>query len=113
MLYTKILVSDIKDMDSLYKLSRTLNDDRLHANTEIIAEKISEMIHKTVPNHLLAEWKFFNSLANLPVLDGLIEFLIERGLLTPPKDGIGAEGCWWERMFRQWRFKCIKISKSK
>lgn len=93
-LYTKILVSDIRDMDSLYKLSRTLNDDRLHANTELIAEKISEMIHKTVPNHLLAEWKFFNSLANMPVLDGLIEFLIERGLLTPPKDGIGAEGCW-------------------
>lgn len=93
-LYTKILVSDIKDMDSLYKLSRTLDDDRLHANTEIIAEKISEMIHKTVPNHLIAEWKFFNSLANMPVLDGLIEFLIEKGLLTPPKDGIGAEGCW-------------------
>ena len=23
-----------------------------------------------------------------------IEYLIEKGVLTPPEDGIGAEGCW-------------------
>ena len=35
-----------------------------------------------------------NSLANLPILDAVVERLIELGLLTPPEDGIGAEGCW-------------------
>ena len=35
-----------------------------------------------------------NSLANLPILDAVVERLIELGLLTHPEDGIGAEGCW-------------------
>lgn len=33
-------------------------------------------------------------LAGLPLFTALVESLIERGLLTPPKDGLGAEGCW-------------------
>jgi len=24
----------------------------------------------------------------------VVECLIEKGILTPPEDGIGAEGCW-------------------
>ena len=35
-----------------------------------------------------------NILAALPILDALVEALIEKGLLVPPENGIGAEGCW-------------------
>ena len=38
--------------------------------------------------------RFANVLANSPVLDAVVECLIEKGVLTPPEDGIGAEGCW-------------------
>jgi hypothetical protein len=30
----------------------------------------------------------------MPILDSVVEYLIEKGILTPPEDGIGAEGCW-------------------
>lgn len=61
---------------------------------EKVAEKIASMIHRTVPEYLFAEWRFFNRLANMPVLDNVVETLIERNILIPPEDGLGAEGCW-------------------
>lgn len=51
-------------------------------------------IRRTLPAHLLCEWEQANMLAGLPLFTALVESLIERGLLTPPKDGLGAEGCW-------------------
>lgn len=94
MLYTKILVSNMKDMDRLFDLSKKLNDGYFNVAAEIVAEKIADMIRSTVPEYLLAEWEFFNRLANMPVLDNLVEVLIEKNILIPPEDGIGAEGCW-------------------
>lgn len=94
MLYTKILVSDMKDQDRLFALSEKLNDGCFDAEAEIVAGKIADMIRKTVPEYLLAEWSFFNNLANIPVLDNVVEDLIQRNILIPPEDGIGAEGCW-------------------
>lgn len=94
MLYTKILVSRMKDKDRLFDLSMKLNDGCWDREAKIVADRIADMIHRTVPEHLLCEWKFVNSLASQPVLDNIIEHLIERGVLVPPKDGLGAEGCW-------------------
>lgn len=94
MLFTKILVSEMKDKDRLFSLSRKLNDGCFDTEAEIVAEKIARMIRKTIPEYLLAEWRFFNRLANMPVLDNVVETLIERNILIPPKDGLGAEGCW-------------------
>ena len=94
MLYTKILVNDIKDSARLFKLNKKLADGFLDSEAEIVAGKLADMIRKTVPEYLLGEWAFFNSLAGMPVLDSLVETLIEKKVLTPPEDGIGAEGCW-------------------
>lgn len=94
MLYTKILVHDMKDTDRLFLLSNKLSRGYFEDQAEITAKKISELIRNTVPEYLLGEWRFANILANLPVLDLLVEALIEQGLLVPPGDGIGAEGCW-------------------
>ncbi len=46
------------------------------------------------PEYLWGEWQYANSLANMPVLDAVVECLIEKGLLTPPENGLGAEGCY-------------------
>ena len=37
---------------------------------------------------------YLNDLASMPVLDTVVEELIEKGFLTPPENGLGAEGCW-------------------
>lgn len=94
MLYTKILVSDLKDQPGLFELTMRLNEGFFDREAEIVAGRIAGLIRRTVPEYLLAEWRLFNVLAGLPVLDHLIERLIERGILMPPEDGLGAEGCW-------------------
>ncbi len=94
MLYTKILVSPLSDIDNLFKISNGLRNGYFNAEAESVAAKIAEFIKKSVPEYLQCEWKRANELANLPILDSVVEALIEKGLLTPPENGVGAEGCW-------------------
>ncbi len=98
-LYTKILVNALTDNytlleKDLFKISDGLRDGYFDADAEIVAEKVAALIKKSVPDYLLGEWRLANSLANLPILDAVVECLIEKGVLTPPEDGVGAEGCW-------------------
>ncbi|MGN0403343.1 MAG: hypothetical protein ACI4HQ_13955 [Acetatifactor sp.] len=46
-----------------------------------MAHAFSENVEK------LSELRLANRLANMPVLDSVVEVLIEKGLLTPPEDG--------------------------
>ena len=94
MLYTKILVSALSDRDRLFDISDNLDNGYFNADAEIVAEKVADLIRKSVPDYLLGEWRLANRLAGLPILDGVVECLIEKGVITPPEDGIGAEGCW-------------------
>lgn len=94
MLYTKILVSTLSDSNRLYDISNALREGYFNTDAEVVAEKIADLIRKSVPDYLLGEWRLANTLASLPVIDAVVECLIEKGLLIPPKDGIGAEGCW-------------------
>lgn len=93
-LYTKILVNDAKELDRLFAVSQKLQDGYFQKEAEMLAEKLSGMIRRSVPPYLLPEWSFVNSLAGLPVLDSVVEDFIAKGILVPPEDGIGAEGCW-------------------
>lgn len=94
MLYTKILVSTIKDSERLFAISCGLYKGYFHEEAKVVAKQLAALIKQAVPDYLLGEWRLANRLADLPVLDAVVEALIERGLLTPPEDGIGAEGCW-------------------
>ncbi len=94
MLYTKILVTNIADSDRVFDISRGLRDGYFEKEAEIVAEKLAELIKASLPEYLYNEWVFANVLANIPVLDAVVEHLIEKGILIPPEDGIGAEGCW-------------------
>ncbi|MBR5314625.1 MAG: sigma-70 family RNA polymerase sigma factor [Clostridia bacterium] len=94
MLYTKILVNALSDRDRLFDISNALQNGYFDADAEIVAAKVAELIRKSVPDYLLGEWRLANNLASMPILDAVVECLIEKGVLTPPKDGIGAEGCW-------------------
>ncbi len=94
MLYTKILVNSLSDRERLFDISRGLENGYFDADAEAVAKKIASLIKSSVPDHLIGEWRFANSLANLPILDAVVEHLIEKGVLTPAENGIGAEGCW-------------------
>ena len=93
-LYTKILVHDGKDSDRLFAVTRNLTSEILTKEAEAIAEKMEKLIRKNVPEYLHSEWSFANELASSPIHDALVEALIGRGLLTPPENRLGAEGCW-------------------
>lgn len=92
-LYTKILVNNINDDCKLFDISNRLSKE-FFEEAQYAASNLSALIKKAVPDYLLGEWKYANLLASLPVLDSVVENLIEKGILTPPEDGIGAEGCW-------------------
>ncbi len=96
-LYTKILVNEAKDNSCLFRINDGLYN-AFEEECQIVADKLASLIKKNVPNHLLSEWRFANQLANMPVLDSVVESLIEQGILIPPEDGIGAEGCWMSVM---------------
>ena len=93
-LYTKILACKQEDRENLFRISHGLDNEGFEEYAEAVAEKLAQLIRESIPAHLLGEWRFANSLANMPILDSVIECLIEKRLLTPPENGVGAEGCW-------------------
>ncbi len=93
-LYTKILVNNLSDSKHLFEITKELTKDYFDESAKKVAADIAELISDNVPEHLLGEWELVNSLANIPVLDSLADILIGKGMLIPPKNYIGAEGCW-------------------
>ncbi len=94
MLYTKILVSNVDDRKDLFASSSKLEGELPEIPIASIADRIADLIKKSIPEHLWGEWECANLLAALPILDALVEILIDNGILTPSENGIGAEGCW-------------------
>lgn len=94
MLYTKLLTVEGKDWERLFEISDRLENGYFEKEAEAVAEKMAALIRKHIPEYLHREWRFANIVANIPVLDTVVEGLIERGILTPPENGVGAEGCW-------------------
>ena len=93
-LYTKILVSAMEDAERIFDISNRLTKGYFEKEAGAVAEKVADLIKRSVPDYLLGEWSFANSLASMPILDSVVEVLIEKGILTPPENGLGAEGCW-------------------
>lgn len=93
MLYTKFLVALEKDCGQEAEITEKLSEF-FSEEAEKIAARIAEFVRKKIPEHLRGDYMYLNFLASLPVLDTLVESLIDKGLLTPPENGIGAEGVW-------------------
>lgn len=92
-LYTKFLVTTIEDQARMFQLNDGLKES-FRQEAERMADILSAALRRYLPAHLLPDYRYANSLAAMPVLDTLVEDLIGRGLLVPPKNGIGAEGMW-------------------
>ena len=61
---------------------------------DTVASKVAGFVCKNIPERLWGDYIYANMLANIPCIDSLVDSLIEQGLLTPPENGVGAEGCW-------------------
>lgn len=92
-LYTKILVTE-GEYDSSERAISYRFGDELAAEAEQIATEVASFIRKNLPAHLLEDYWLVNDLASLTLVDTLIDALVEKGLMTPPENGIGAEGVW-------------------
>lgn len=93
MLYTKILVCDMDDWMELTKLNDGLIQE-YKPEVDAVAAEIAALIKKYVPEHILGDYKRANGLAAMPILDSLIDALIDKEFMTAPENGVGAEGCW-------------------
>ena len=93
MLYTKFLVLEGKDRDRLFDISNGLKEVLLE-DAKQIAKELAVLIPKIVPEHLMSEYTFANGIAEMPLLNVLVDEMIEKGMLVLPENGIGAEGCW-------------------
>lgn len=93
-LYTKFLVHKEEDSHSLFNTTNLLYPLMPEEIVNSIASKVSQFVRQNIPEHLLGDYLYVNRLANMPVLDTLVEALIDKGIFTPPENGIGAEGLW-------------------
>ena len=94
LLYTKFLVHKEEDSHSLFNTTNLLYPLMPEEIVNSIASKVSQFVRQNIPEHLLGDYLYVNRLANMPVLDTLVEALIDKGIFTPPENGIGAEGLW-------------------
>ena len=92
-LYTKILTFEIKEKEEIYSINNKITPE-LEILTDKIAKEIHKLIEEIVPDYLMNEYAFVNMIAGIPIIDLVVEALIDKGYLVPPKDKIGAEGCW-------------------
>lgn len=93
MLYTKFLVLEKKDREHLFQISSGLKKVLLE-DAKQIAKELATLIPKFVSEHLMEEYMFANDIASVPLLNTLVEEMIQKGMLVSPENGIGAEGCW-------------------
>lgn len=93
-LYTKILVNDFSSNDQLFSITQQLQNGYFDKDAEKVAQRIAELIKKKLPDYLQNEWNFANGIASLPLIDLIVENMIARGILIPPENKLGAEGCW-------------------
>ncbi len=95
MLYTKFLVTDYTAYMTDDNRDNVSLIDRLAPAAAEIAEVLSGKLRRMLPAHLLTEYPYANDIAGVAVCDSIIETLIARGMLVPPKKNRrGAEGLW-------------------
>ncbi len=92
----KIVVIEKKNEGKFRSLANELTCD-MNEITEKIAVELAGFIKKHIPEHLKNEYEMYARLiAGVGAQDALIEECIKEKILTPPVNGVGAEGCLME-----------------
>ncbi len=92
-LYTRILVMDGEGRRTVF-----LADDDIKETIRPLARQaagdMAAWIRKVVPAHLLGDYSLLMYEVCAGIFTSLLPSLVERGILTLPEGGLGAEGCW-------------------
>lgn len=92
-LYTKILVMERKDAERVYLIDHDLRE-QIRPIAEEVAEQTAAWLRSVLPEHQLADYLKFTSLASSGVPTAVLADLCQHCLLEIPEGGLGAEGCW-------------------
>ncbi len=68
----------------------------IQMETDQIARRLGDYLNGVLPAHLLSDWEMGVGLAMLPMEEKVLDILVERGVLIPEADGIGAVGCFMQ-----------------
>jgi len=93
MLYTKIPVHRMENDETFFSMNSNAAAG-FQPYARQLAEKLAVYIRQILPTHLMPEYSFANDLFSTTILDSVMASLIRQGILIPPENGIGAEGCW-------------------
>ena len=91
-LYTQILCIRRADGQLLYDILEPLGQ-ALEKDAREVARQLAGFIRDNIPDYLLGQWSKVCDIAHAPMQNVVMDALIEKGYLIPPKDGIGPEGC--------------------
>ena len=89
----KILVIPQEEEQQFHRLS----DDFQPENADLaekIARKLAVLIRRTVPAHLMEDYRWYNMLAESRLIYHSVEAAIAKGLLEVPEQSLCAEGAW-------------------
>ncbi len=89
-LYTKFLVIEEKNNDIPNNISNGITD-LLTEQADKTAKELASFIKKTLPEHLVCEYRFVADLASMPVAETLILSLIEKKVLKPLEKRLNSE----------------------
>ena len=92
-LMPKILVIPQEEEQQFHRLS----DDFQPENADLaekIARKLAVLIRRTVPAHLMEDYRWYNMLAESRLIYHSVEAAIAKGLLEVPEQSPCAEGAW-------------------
>ena len=89
-LYTKILAFTPEQYKAYSGIVNAVCFDDVAKD---IATALADALLRILPKRLLSEWKIAATLAASACTDALETSLVVGGILTPPENGVGAEGC--------------------
>lgn len=90
--YTKILTATTEAQLNIWEIDNGITKYFLE-EAKVVAKQIAECIRKYVPCHLLCDYPLANMLGAIPIIDLVVDNMIEEGLMTLPENDFGAEGC--------------------
>jgi len=90
--FTKILTATAQAQRNIWEIDNEISK-YFSDEAKIVAKQTAECIRKYVPQHLLCDYPLANMLGAIPIIDLVVDNMINEGLLKLPENEFGAEGC--------------------
>lgn len=86
-------ICPMNEEQRLYEVSDRFPKKCFEEKAQETAKQLDALIRRSVPKHLLGEWRFVCKLAKMQVFESVEGTPAGQGILTPPVDGIFSKAC--------------------